>query len=68
MESECYKKWQGISTTRLILGEVIVPRDDSMLAFSTELLNYIIAFATPGKSGHCKTFAVKFKNANQSHR
>ena len=39
------KSWQGIPITRLILGgEVIVPRDNSTLAFITELLNYIIAF------------------------
>ena len=50
------KNWQGISNACLILGEVIVPRDDIMLAFSTKLLNYIITFATPGKSRHCKTF------------
>ena len=44
------KNWQGIPTTRLTLGgEVMVPRDNS-----TELLNYIIAFATEGKSGHYK--------------
>ena len=49
------KNWQGIPTTRLTLGdEVMVPRDNSTLAFSTELLNYIIAFATQGKSGHYK--------------
>ena len=47
------KNWQGIPTTRLTLdGEVMVPRDNSTLAFSTELLNYIIAFATQGKRGH----------------
>ena len=34
----------------------MVPRDNSTLAFSTELLNYIIAFATHGKSGHYKIF------------
>ena len=40
-------------TTRLTLdGEPMVPQDNSTLAFSTELLNYIIAFATQGKSGH----------------
>ena len=51
------KNWQGIPTTRLTLGgEVMVPRDNSTLAFSTELLNYIIAFATQGKSGHYKAF------------
>ena len=51
------KNWQGIPTTRLTLGgEVMVPRDHSMLAFSTELLNYIIAFAIQGKSRHYKTF------------
>ena len=48
------ENWQGIPTTRLTLGgAVMVPRGNSMLAFSTELLNYIIAFATQGKSGHC---------------
>ena len=51
------KNWEGIPTTRLTLGgEVMVPRDNSMLAFSTELLNYMIAFATQGKSGHYKIF------------
>ena len=51
------KNWQGIPTARLTLdGEVIVPRDNSMLAFSTELLNYIITFAIQGKSGHYKIF------------
>ena len=30
--------------------------DNSTLAFSTELLNYIIAFATQGKSGHDNIF------------
>ena len=52
------KNWQGIPTTRLILGgEVMVPRDNSTLAltFSTELLNYVISFATQGKSGHYET-------------
>ena len=49
------KNWQGIPTTRLTLGaEVILPRDNSTLAFSTELLNYIIAFATQGKTGTIK--------------
>ena len=51
------KNWQGISTTRLTLGrEVMLPRDDSTLAFSTELLNYIIAFAIQGKSGNYEIF------------
>ena len=51
------KNWQGIPTTRLTLGgEVMVPRDNITLTFSTELLNYIIAFATQGKSGHYKIF------------
>ena len=51
------KNWQGILTTRLTLGgKVMVSRDDSTLAFSTELLKYIIAFATQGKSGHYKIF------------
>ena len=51
------KNWQGIPTTRLTLGgEVMVPRDNSTLAFSTELLNYIIAFAAQEESGHCKIF------------
>ena len=46
------KTWQGIPTTRLTLcGEVMVPRDNRTLVFSTELLNYIIPFATQGKSG-----------------
>ena len=49
--------WQGITTTRLTLGgEVMVPRDNSTLPFSIELLNHIIAFATQGKSGHYKIF------------
>ena len=51
------KNWQGVPTTHLTLdGEVMVPRDNSTLAFSAELLNYIIAFATQGKSGHYKIF------------
>ena len=43
------KNWQGFPTTRLTLGgEVMVPRDNRTLVFSTELLNYIkeISFAT----------------------
>ena len=52
------KNWQGIPTTRLTLGgEVMVPRDNnSTLAFSTELFNYIIAFSIQGKRGHYKIF------------
>ena len=51
------KDWQGMPTTHLTLGSgVMVPSDNSTLAFSTELLNYIIAFATKGKSGHFKIF------------
>ena len=51
------KNWQGISTTHLTSGsEVMVPRDNSTLAFGTELLNYVVAFATQGKSGHYKIF------------
>ena len=51
------KNWQGIPITRLTLGgEVMVPRDSSTVAFSTELLNYIIAFAIQGKSWHYKIF------------
>ena len=47
------KNWQGISTTRLTLGgEVMVPRDNRTLVFSTELLKHIIPFATQGKIGH----------------
>ena len=47
------KNWQGISTTRLTLGgEVMVPRDNRTLVFSTERLNYIIPFAIQGKIGH----------------
>ena len=34
----------------------MVARDNSTLAFSTKLLNYIIAFAIQGKSGHYKIF------------
>ena len=51
------KNWQGIPTTCLTFGgEVMVPRDNSTLAFSTELLNYTIAFAAQWKSGHYKIF------------
>ena len=40
------RNWQGIPTIRLTLdGEVMVPRDNRTLVFSTELLNYIIPFA-----------------------
>ena len=47
------KNWQGIPTIRLTLcSEVMVPRDNRTLVFSTELLNYIIPFAIQGKSGH----------------
>ena len=46
--------WQGISAT--LGGEVMVPRENSTLSFSTELLDYIITFATQGKSGHYKIF------------
>ena len=47
------KDWQGIPTTPLALGgEVMVARDNLILVFSTELPNYIILFATQGKSGH----------------
>ena len=53
------KNWQGIPTTCFTLGgEVMVPRDNITLAFSTELLNCIIAFAIQGKSGHYKMFDV----------
>ena len=49
------KNWQEIPATCLTLGgEVMVPRDKSTLAFSTELLSYVIAFATQEKSGHYK--------------
>ena len=51
------KNWQGIPTTCLTLGgEVMIPRDNSTLALSTELLNCIIAFVIQGKSGHYKVF------------
>ena len=51
------KNWQGIPITHPTLGgEIMVPRDNSMLVFSTELLNYIILFDTQGKSGHYKIF------------
>ena len=47
------KNWKGIPTTRLTLGgEIMAPRDNRTLVFSTELLNYIIPFATQGKIGH----------------
>ena len=53
------KNWQGMPTTRLTSGgEVMVPRDNSTLEFSTELLNYIIAFATQGKAGAIKYLTV----------
>ena len=46
------ENWQAIPTTRITLGgEVMVPRDNRTLVFSTELLNYIISFATQGKAG-----------------
>ena len=46
------KNWQGIPTTRLTLGgDVMVPRDNRTLLFSTELLNYIIPLPLKGKSG-----------------
>ena len=48
------KNWQGIPTTRLPSGgEVMVPRDNRTLVFSTELLNYKLPFATQGKLRHC---------------
>ena len=52
------KNWKGIPTTHTTLGGevMMVPRDNSTLAFSTELLNYIIAFAIQTKSGHYKIF------------
>ena len=51
------KNWQGIPTIRLTLGgEVMVPRDNSTLAFTTELPNCVIAFTTQGESGHYETF------------
>ena len=51
------KNWQGIPTTHLTLScEVMVPRDNSMLVFTTELLNYMIAFVTQRKSGYYKIF------------
>ena len=77
------KDWQGIPTTRLTLGDEVMVPQSRTLALSTELLNYIIAFTTQEKSGHYKIFdglprgflfptlikfAVKFKNASQSHR
>ena len=50
------KNWQGITATHVTLGvEVMVPRDNHTLVFSTELLNYIIPFATQGKSGQYNT-------------
>ena len=51
------KNSQGIPTTSLTLGgEVMVSQDNSTLAFSAELLNYIIAFANQGKRRHYKIF------------
>ena len=51
--------WQGIPTTRLTLGgEVMVPRENSTLAFSTELLNYIIALPFKGKAGTTKYLTI----------
>ena len=48
---------EGIPTTHLTVGgEVMVLRDNSTLAFSTEHLIHISAFATQEKSGHYKTF------------
>ena len=47
------KNWQEIPTARFTLGgEVIVPGDNRTLVCSTELLNYIIPFATQGKIRH----------------
>ena len=55
------KNWQEIPTTRLTLGgEVMVPRDNSTPVFSTELLNYIITFATQGNSAHKSHFLDTF--------
>ena len=54
------KNWQIIANNLLTLdGEVMVPRDNSTLAFSTELLNYIIAFATQGKVDTIKYLTVE---------
>ena len=53
------KNMQGIPTTSLTLGgEVNSPTrsDNSTLLISTELLNYIIAFATQGKGRNYKIF------------
>ena len=53
------KIWQGIPTTGLTLGgEAMVQRDNSTLAFSTELLNYIIALPLKGKAGTMKYLTV----------
>ena len=53
------KNWKGIPTTRFTLSnEVIIPGDSSTPAFSTELLNYIIAFASQGKAGIIKYLTV----------
>ena len=47
------RNWQGIPTTRLTLGgEIMAPRDNRTLVFSTELLNYIIPCA------RCKFWGV----------
>ena len=47
------KNWKGIPTTHLTLdGEVMALRDNHTLLFNTELINYIIPFATQEKIGH----------------
>ena len=71
------KNWQGIPTTRLILGgEVMVSRDNSALAFSTELLNYTLLqnksqvipgnlqkyISTNRSLRECKTLPAHFSN------
>ena len=66
------KNWQGTPATRLNLGgEVMVPRDNRTLVFSTELLNYIIPFATEGKIGHLVSkylFANKVKELQNERK
>ena len=59
------KNWQGIPTTHLTLGgEVLVPRDNRTLVFSSErLLNYIIPFSTQGKIRHYTSDMTGYSNS-----
>ena len=75
------KNWQGIPTTCLTLGgEVMLPQDNSTLAFSTNSSTTSLLLPLNGKAGTIKhltvdlvvsclqcreKFAVKFKNLSQ---